>query len=56
MDQIKEIDETNDYKKVAQNIKTTVKYLERLEKTGMNMHNMIMRNKYPIPIMSCPPK
>ena len=42
MDQIRELGETIDYKKVAQNIKTTVK---ELEKAGMTVHNMTMRNE-----------
>jgi len=45
MDQIRELGETIDYKKVAQNIKTTVKELEKLEKAGMTVHNMTMRNE-----------
>lgn len=47
MAQIKELGETIDYKRVAQNIKTTVKDLEKLEKSGMTVHNMTMRNKVP---------
>ncbi len=45
MAQIQELGETVDYKKVAQNIKATVKELERLEKAGITVHNMTMRNK-----------
>lgn len=47
MAQIKELGDTIDYKRVAQNIKTTVLYLEKLEKGGMTVHGMTMRNKVP---------
>jgi hypothetical protein len=47
MNQIKELGETLDYKRVAQNIKITVKELEKLEKAGMTVHNMTMRNEVP---------
>ena len=39
--------ESIDYKRVAQNIKITVKNLEKLEKAGITVHNMNMRNEVP---------
>ena len=47
MDQIKEMDTVLNYKKVAQNIKTTATNLEKLEKAGITVQDMTMKNKVP---------
>jgi len=45
MDQIKEFDTTVNYKKVAQNVKTTAKYLEKLQKSDVVVQEMTMKGK-----------
>lgn len=47
MDQIKEFDTVVNYKRVAENIKTTAKNLEALEKSGITVQDMSMKNKVP---------
>ncbi len=44
MEYIKETEDHVTYKRVAQNIKVTAKNLEKLEKSGMSVHEMSMRN------------
>ena len=44
---LKESEDPITYKRVAQNIKTTVKNLEKLEKSGITVHEMSMRNDVP---------
>jgi len=45
---IKESEDPVTYKRVAQNIKATVKNLEKLEKSGITVHEMTMRNDVPL--------
>ena len=47
MEQIKEIEDHVTYKRVAQNIKTTEKNLDKVEKAGISIHEMILRNDVP---------
>lgn len=35
------------YKRVAQNIKTTAQKLQALEKSGMTVHDMTLKNRVP---------
>ena len=44
MCQIKEIDTSLNYKRVAQNIKLTVKHLEKLEKSGITISDMTLKS------------
>ena len=48
MESIKENEDVLTYKRVAQNIKATVKNLEKLEKSGITVHEMVMRNAVPL--------
>ncbi len=48
MEYLRESKDPVTYKRVAQNIKTTVKSLEKLEKSGITVHEMSMRNDVPM--------
>ena len=45
MAQIKEFDTDLNYKRVAENIKTTAKNLEKIERTGITVQDMTMKGK-----------
>lgn len=45
LEQIKELDSTLNYKRVAKNIKKTAKNLDKLEKSGITLQEVNMKNK-----------
>ena len=45
IDQIKELDTIINFKRVAQNIKTTVKDLEKMEKMGIDIETTRIKSK-----------
>lgn len=47
MNNVKDMDTPINYKKVAQNIKTTEQHLMKLERSGITIQDMTLKNKVP---------